>query len=65
MSIIDLAVMLPHVGQARAHSQGRPWFLVRDTATGAQRLTDNPGAPSRETILAVYSPCEGDWHNGA
>lgn len=61
MAIIQLNLMLPHVGQARALRDGRAWFLMQDTSSGRNRLTDDPAPASREFIAAVYSPLEGDW----
>jgi len=46
----------PLIGRARAEATGRCWFLVQDTKTGRQRMTDDPAAATREMVLQVFKP---------
>ncbi len=58
MSIYTMHDIFPAMGQARAEATGRPWFLVQDTRTGRQRMTDDPAATTKEVVMQVFKPTE-------
>ena len=48
--------IFPAMGKARAEATGRPWFLMQDTRTGRQRMTDDPSASGKEVVMQVFRP---------
>jgi hypothetical protein len=56
MSIYAMHDVFPAMGRARADATGRHWFLVQDVRTGRQRMTDDLGACTKETVLQVFKP---------
>jgi hypothetical protein len=58
MSIYAMHDVFPEIGRARADATGRPWFLVQDTRTGRQRMTDDPAAATKEVVMQVFKPAQ-------
>jgi hypothetical protein len=58
VTIYAMHDIFPEIGRARASATGRCWFLVQDTRTGRQRMTDDPAAASREVVMQVFKPQE-------
>lgn len=58
MTIYAMHDVLPAMGRSRAEATGRAWFLVQDTSSGRQRMTDDPTPTSREVVLQVFAPPE-------
>ena len=56
MTIYSRNDVLAAMGEARAKAAQRAWFLVQDSSNGRRRLTDNPEAAAKESVIRVFTP---------
>jgi hypothetical protein len=56
VSIYTMHDVFPEIGRARAAATGRCWFLMQDTRTGRQRMTDDPLTKKGEMVMQVFRP---------
>ncbi len=56
MTIYAMHDVFPEMGRIRAETTGRAWFLMQDTRSGRQRMTDDPMPSSSELVVQVFTP---------
>ena len=56
MRIHSNSSWLPELGAARAQATGRAWYLMADTLSGREHLSDDPSPNQHRVIAGVFLP---------